>query len=323
MKKDITAKGLIEHSDVFADIANVNLFKGRQVLQPEDLEAVTTESSYKDLEGGHHVLMRDCLQKVHKLGGYIGFIGYEAQTGINNVMPVRDMGYAYTAYMKQIRNRIADNYRNGCPAFAKVLHDDQKLLPVVTCVLYFGTEPWEHPLSLLDVLDISEGDRGFWEEMVGDYRIHVISLVKQPKAVREQYRSDFRIIADYLACYDDEERLVREWMENKQILMHPEQLLDLLAALGGDRRMKDMREALLQMEKKEESNMSLLMDIMERDYKQKGIQEGLEQGLEQGRAEGIRGAVQLLKAMGIDDETVLNKVSIQFSIPVEMVRPFL
>lgn len=34
MKKDSTTKGLLEHGDVFADIANVNLFGGRPVLRP-------------------------------------------------------------------------------------------------------------------------------------------------------------------------------------------------------------------------------------------------------------------------------------------------
>lgn len=319
MKKDIATKGLMEHGDVFADIANVNLFGGRRVLQAEDLEVVPTETGYKDLEGKHHALMRDCFRKVHKLGECIGYIGYEAQMNRNNVMPIRDMGYTYTAYMKQIRSLTAENNRNGHSAYIKGLHDGQKLLPVVNCILYFGTEPWDSPLSLLDVLDISEVERVFWREMTGDYRIHVISLVKQPREIREQYQSDFRIVADYLACYDDEKRLIEDWMENRQILIHPEQLLDLLAVLSGDRRMKDMRKAVIQIEKKEDTNMCLLMDIIERDYKEKGLEEGREEG----RTEGIRGAVQLLQRLGLDETVILQQISLQFSLPIESVRTFL
>lgn len=305
MKKDIVTKSFVEHSDVFADIANVNLFGGRQVLMPKDLEAVPTETNYKDLDGGHHVLVRDSLQRVQKLGGYIAFIGYENQTGINNVMPIRDMGYTYTAYMKQIRAIIADNNKKRHSAFTKVIHDDQKLLPVVTCVLYYGIQPWDKPLTLLDVLDIPEHEREFWKEMVGDYKIHVIFLVKQPKEVREQYKSDFRIVADYLAYYDDEKQLLEEWRKNNQALIHPEQLLDMLEAISGDRKIHNIKEKfLINGKQKEEINMTSFIDMIEQDGMQKGMQRGIEQGLGQ----GLEAMVHTLKEFCLSSEEIFYRV---------------
>ena len=97
MKKDIYTNSLLACDDVFADIANVNLMPEGQQLQAEDLEEVRTDFSYKDLAGEPRRLFRDCFKQVKKLGGYIGFLGFESQTGINNAMPVRDMGYHYTA----------------------------------------------------------------------------------------------------------------------------------------------------------------------------------------------------------------------------------
>ncbi|MCM1495276.1 MAG: hypothetical protein NC089_05690 [Bacteroides sp.] len=335
MKKDIAIKGLLEQDDIFADIANVNLFGGRQVLHSEDLEEVPTETGYKGLGGEYHAMVRDCFRKVYKRGRCIGYIGYEAQTDRNNVMPIRDMGYAYTAYMKQIHRITAENNRKGQSAFAKVLHDEQRLLPVVTCILYFGTKAWDYPLRLSDILDIPNEEQIFWTEMTGDYRIHVISLVNQPQEIRKRYQSDFRIIADYLAYYDDEKGLIEEWTQSRQILIHPEQLLDMLVALSNDKRMRAMREALLQIERKEETNMCLLMDIVERDYMMKGLEEGRAKGLEegrkegrkegreQGRQEGIRGAVQLLQRLGLDEREILEQISRQFSLPIEAVKTFL
>lgn len=253
MKKDITTKGLLEHGDVFADIANVNLFGGRPVLRPEDLEAVPIESGYKDLQGTYHALMRDCLQKVHKLGSYIAFIGYENQTGISNIMPVRDMGYTYTAYMKQIWEIMAENERQKKPAYVKGIHDDQKLWPVITCILYFGKKPWNNPLSLLDMLNIPEEEQDFWKEMVGDYRIHVIPMVKQPQEVRNQYRSDFKIIADYLAYYYDKKQLVQMWKQNTYDLVHKEQVWDTLYAFAGKERMEEMEELFMDEYEEEEA----------------------------------------------------------------------
>ena len=77
LKKDITTKDLLSNCDVFADIANVNLFGGEQLISPEDLMAVPLESSYKDMDGKHHRLFRDTFMQVKKLGGCIAFIGFE------------------------------------------------------------------------------------------------------------------------------------------------------------------------------------------------------------------------------------------------------
>lgn len=331
MKIDITIKNLLEYGDIFADIANVNLFGGRQVLQPQDLRAMPTESSYRDMEGEFHTLLRDCFQEICRQGKCIGYIGYEVQMDISNIMPVRNMGYAYTAYMKQIRAIMAQNKRNGCPAFTRGLHNGQTLLPVITCVLYLGTQPWKAPLSLSDMMNITNEWQSLWKEIIENYSIHVISIVKQPKEIRIQYQSDFRIIADYLAYYDDEKGLTEEWMQNRQSLVHPEQTLDLLAALSGDKRMQDMKKALIQRERKEDANMCLLMDIIERDYKEKGLAEGREkgriegraEGRKEGRVEGIRGAIQLLQRLGIDETIILHQISLQFSLPVDTVKTYL
>ncbi len=98
---------------------------------------------------------------------------------------------------------------------------------------------------------------------------------------------------------------------SRQILIHPEQLLDLLSVLSGDKRMRAMREALLQIEKREETSMCLLMDTMERDYKEKGLEQG------------IQGAVQLLQRLGLDEAEILKQISYQFSLPIDTVRTFL
>ena len=38
LKKDLSTKELLRNPDVFADISNVHLFGGEEVIRPEDLE---------------------------------------------------------------------------------------------------------------------------------------------------------------------------------------------------------------------------------------------------------------------------------------------
>lgn len=276
MEKDITTNSLIENNDVFADIANVNIFGGQMMIKQDDLESVPIDASYKDLKGKHHRLFRDTLKKVKNIGGCIAFLGYESQTEINNVMPVRNMGYNYTVYMKQIQDITAGNNRNRHSVSAKVIHDDQKLMPVATFILYFGQGKWEKPLALMDILDIPEKDKEFWKVFIDDFKIKVIHMADQSVKIREKYQSDYRIIADYLAYRKSKEDLNIYLRKDRRKLIHVEQLLDMLHALSGDRRFGIMKEQYLTIEDKEEcNNMCLLLDMCEEEGIQKGMQKGI------------------------------------------------
>ena len=57
-EKDIAEKTLEGYNDVFADIANVLLFNGRRLINPDDLEDRTPNSSYK-VDGKIHGQERD------------------------------------------------------------------------------------------------------------------------------------------------------------------------------------------------------------------------------------------------------------------------
>lgn len=55
IEKDITERILEDHEDVFADIVNVLLFNGEQLVWPEELEAKQPHSQYKADDGKVHV----------------------------------------------------------------------------------------------------------------------------------------------------------------------------------------------------------------------------------------------------------------------------
>lgn len=57
-EKDIAEKVLEDYNDVFADIVNVLLFQGEQIVKPEQLEDKTLRSSYK-VDGKLREIVRD------------------------------------------------------------------------------------------------------------------------------------------------------------------------------------------------------------------------------------------------------------------------
>ena len=52
-EKDIAERILLDYDEVFADVVNVLLFGGEDVVDPNDLEAAQTVSMYKDDEDIH------------------------------------------------------------------------------------------------------------------------------------------------------------------------------------------------------------------------------------------------------------------------------
>jgi len=50
-EKDITGKDLISIPEIFADIINVLLMDGEDIVKPEDLEPAATVTRYEDEKG--------------------------------------------------------------------------------------------------------------------------------------------------------------------------------------------------------------------------------------------------------------------------------
>ena len=175
-EKDITEKNLEALNDVFADIVNVLLFKGEQVITEKDLEADTTKSMFK-ADGKIHEQERD-VSKFWKNGEIrISILGIENQTAQDSDMPLRVISYDGASYKQQLLDK-----------------NQKKRYPVATLVLYFGTEEkWSKAKHLYDCFEIPEKLKPF----VNDYKINVFNIAfLSPKTI-SMFKSDFKIIAEY------------------------------------------------------------------------------------------------------------------------------
>ena len=103
--------------------------------------------------------MADVRMRWRKNGSVIAMIQIENQSEINNIMPIRDLGYIFNNYNEQIKEHQRENERNGKRFYARELGDDERLQPVITFVLYYGKEEWKRPLSILDMLDLDEEEK--------------------------------------------------------------------------------------------------------------------------------------------------------------------
>ena len=208
-EKDITEKNLEALNDVFADIVNVLLFKGEQVINEKDLEADTTKSMFK-ADGKIHEQERD-VSKFWKNGEIrISILGIENQTAQDSDMPLRVISYDGASYKQQLLDK-----------------KQKKRYPVATLVLYFGTEEkWSKAKHLYDCFEVPVKLKPF----VNDYKINVFNIAfLSPKTI-SMFKSDFKIIAEYFRA----KRLNQKYKGSKEKLKHANETLKMFSALTGD-----------------------------------------------------------------------------------------
>ena len=207
--KDITEKNLEAFNDVFADIINVLLFKGKNLMKEKDLEADTKASMFK-ADGKIHEQERD-VSKFWKNGEVrISILGFENQTCPDKDMPLRVISYDGASYKQQLLNEKA-----------------KQRYPVTTIVLYFGTkEKWSTPKNLLGCFKVPEELKPF----VNDYKINVFNIAWLSDKTIDMFQSDFKIVAKYFQTV----RLKKDYKGSNEEIRHVDALLKMLSALTGD-----------------------------------------------------------------------------------------
>ena len=320
MQKDTTQKELEAYNDVFADICNVAVFGGKEVLKEEDLVPLPTESYTRNTDGTTRQGFRDVRKADRRNGRYHLIIGLENQTGVDYTMPERVMGYEYASYEEQIKVLMAKNRTEKKPAVTKRLHEEQRLAPVVTTVIYWGEKEWTGPRCLHDMLEFPPEMEKEIRPFVADYPIHLLEMAALPEEVRSSFQSDFRILAEYAASRENAEKWERFMETYQKAIVHPEELLDTLSALSGDSRYTEVKEKVIEKEcgeEKGEVRMCEVAEKLEQRGIQKGIQQGIQQGIQEGIREGVRRTMEICLELGIAKEQVIDKVMEKYALSRE------
>lgn len=261
-KKDLGEKLLEDYADVFADIVNVLIFHGKRLLKEEDIVDGPTASRYKDAEESIREHVRDIV-KFDKRQTTLAIFGIENQSRVDKDMVFRVMGYDYSAYRKQIDS-------------------GEKKYPVFTLVLNFGMNIWDGPRDVISALDHGLPYAEYYEEFLSNPKIHVVDVAYLSKEVREQFTSDFRIVAEYFSAV--REKREEELRYSRQEIKHVEEILDFFKVFAKDERFAECKPVIVEKAKKGAVCMCTVMDYAERQGIEKGEEIGkIEQALETAR----------------------------------------
>ena len=273
-QKDITQKNFEAYNDVFSDIVNGTLFDGREVIKPEALVDAVAKSQYKADDNVIHEQERDVAKYWTDKNCYIrlALLGVENQLAIDMDMPLRVIGYDGSSYRDEMnQDEIVIDEATG-----KKHKIRQERYPVVTIVLYFGKTPWKNPLSLYDVLKISDELKPF----VNDYKINLIDVPRLTGEQVEKFTSDFQIIADYFVQLNES----NDYVPKEKTIKHADSFLKLMSVLTQDDKYVEMGKKISH--EMEGFNMCKVLDRAEARGEARGQAIGEARGKAIGEAMG-------------------------------------
>ena len=230
---DAEGKQYLSNPVFFADAFNYLLYDGEQVIQPDQLRELDTTGL--TVPYGNHARApvqkyRDLLKLWNAMmdeNAIYVMLGAELQDKVHYGMPVKDGLYDMLGYSKQIAE-IRRSYekdhadegeitvKNGVlrirltsEEFLSGLRKEDKLIPIITAVVYFGDKPWDGPRSLFDMLDVR--DKRLYR-FLSDYKLNLISPADMTEDEFAKFRTELGFAMRLLKhqSEDADELLVRE-----------------------------------------------------------------------------------------------------------------
>ncbi|MDD6886659.1 MAG: Rpn family recombination-promoting nuclease/putative transposase [Solobacterium sp.] len=220
----------MNHNDVFADAFNFFIYNGEKIIDASTLKPMDShilldifdwdksKQSYKTVQKYRDVFKQTVI-KYNDEAAYV-LLGVENQTDIHYAMPVRNMIYDALSYAEQVSARGYYNKKNktakdGVEFLSGFLKTD-KLIPVITLVVYFGVEKWDGPISLHEMLDTNND---VVLKYIQDYRINLI----EPSGIKEEelelFTSDLKEVLTFIKFSKDSEKIKEHYMDRGKVMI--------------------------------------------------------------------------------------------------------
>ena len=181
---DTLTKSYLSQPEIFADAFNFLLFNGEQRLKPENLREVDPTEIALPYGADGAVFpeqkARDVVKTLlAKSDGTVAYciLGVENQSKKHLAMPVRNGLYDMLNLAGQVQQAAKSHRKAHDKAsqeeYLSGFYREDRLLPVVTLVIYWGTDAWDAPLALSEMY--AEGIAPEILSHVIDYRINLIA----------------------------------------------------------------------------------------------------------------------------------------------------
>lgn len=216
-KKDGITNKYVRENEIFADVFNFYIYNGKQVINPEQLQPLDTAEIGTPFGGkeGQEVVQkyRDILKRVAvKQDDNMTYLllGIEDQTRIHYAMPVRNIIYDALQYGKQVEEiarrhaREKDHPGHAGEEYLSGFYKEDRIVPVITLVIFFGAKKWDGPLSLHEMMGEQPSEI---MELVQDYRIHLIQPATLTDEDLEKFQTSMREVMSFIKYSKDKSKI--------------------------------------------------------------------------------------------------------------------
>ena len=222
-KIDIETNKYLRNNARFADAFNFLLYDGRPVVAAEALEPLDTREiavPYGNDAREPKQKSRDELKMWQAMTDdeaiYV-ILGAENQTNVHYAMPVKNMVYDAMNYAAQVEEAGKSYHRSHHGdhkekerltggEFLSGFRKDDKLMPVITLVVYWGASEWDGPMSIHEMLSTKDETLLSY---VQDFRIHLIAPSQIPDSDFAKFHTGLGQVLQFIKYANDKENLNR------------------------------------------------------------------------------------------------------------------
>lgn len=223
-KRDLSLKSYLSDPVRYADVYNGSVFGGMQVLDATQLEEAAAVVTKAD-EGVLRETTCDIAMRQKAGGGVFALWILENQETVDYGMSVRILlreALEYDRQVKELKRKNETEYKEGNtkPTTGEYLYkirECDRIRPVSTLVIYWGSKPWDGPRSLHEFLDFSGYEENVTEELkklIPEYPLHILDLNAENdysgfrtslRTVFELYarRTDKGLFLDYVKSHEE------------------------------------------------------------------------------------------------------------------------
>lgn len=223
-------------------------------------------------------------------------------------MPLRHMVGDAFSYLKEYQEIAAKNRKDknfaSSDEFLSNMKKTDRLHPMISLCVYYGENPWDGPLCLMDMLEVPEKIK----PLVSDYKMNLIEL--RTSGSLQFHNQDVNTVFDI-------SRSIYERDYNKINTVYKNMLIssELGVVIGAITQSQELIDHALEVEQKGgQVNMCSALEELKREGKQEGLQEGKKEGLQEGM---IAGTIKTCKKFKLDQEAAIKNIMEEFSLSKE------
>lgn len=312
-KQNVISIDYLENPARFADLLNGYVYHGEVRVQAGDIRELSStvpriSKKKKGQQIQAQVVTADIVREMSvEMKAVI--VALENQTDIHYAMPVRVMNLESSNYHTQWRRTAKQHAEkrdlNGAEYLSGFSKED-KLVPTITIVVYFGDEPWDGPISLKEMMDMEDYPPEL-QELIEDYHIHLLEVRKYKNL--EHFHTDLKYVFGFLQKEKSKDELRKYVQENSAEFEHLcEDAYDMISVMSHSGELLEYKQE--NVSDKGGTNMCQAILEMIED----GRQEGREQGREQGIQQGMKVLVECCQEFGISKEDATLKVKEKYNL---------